>query len=195
MDTIPSRPGWIEVIAGCMFSGKSEELIRRLRRAQISKLKVQAFKPAIDTRWEEDQAGEIISHDARKIRSITVGEVEDIENLIEQDTDVVGIDEAQFFDSSLIDFVQTLAADGKRVILAGLDLDYRGKPFEPMPTLMAIADYITKVHAICMVCGAPATRSQRLVQSEERVLIGDEKVYEPRCRHCFSPHQTRTTVR
>ncbi|MFH1276850.1 MAG: thymidine kinase [Candidatus Eisenbacteria bacterium] len=189
MDMIPSRPGWIEVIAGCMFSGKSEELIRRLRRAQIAKMKVQAFKPAIDTRWEGHRSGEIISHDARRIPSFTVTAVEDIEQVLERDTVVVGIDEAQFFDSSLVGFTQALAAEGRRVVLAGLDLDYRGRPFEPMPTLMAMADFVTKVHAICMVCGGPATRSQRLVHSEERVLIGDEKIYEPRCRHCFAPHE------
>ncbi|MFH1682054.1 MAG: thymidine kinase [Candidatus Eisenbacteria bacterium] len=189
MDTIPSRPGWIEVIAGCMFSGKSEELIRRLRRAQIAKLKIQAFKPAIDTRWEGHRAGEIVSHDARRIQSVTVSSAEEIERLIEQDTAVVGVDEGQFFDITLVHLSQTLAADGKRVIVAGLDLDYQGKPFEPMPHLMAIADFVTKVHAICTVCGEPATRSQRLVQSEERVLIGDEKVYEARCRHCFAPHE------
>jgi thymidine kinase len=189
MDTIPSRPGWIEVIAGCMFSGKSEELIRRLRRAQIAKQKVQAFKPAIDTRWTGHKSGEIVSHDARRIQSVTVTSVEEIERLLEQDTAVVGIDEGQFFDASLIGLAQALAADRKRVIIAGLDLDYQGRPFEPIPHLMAVADFVTKVQAICVVCGAPATRSQRLVHSEERVLIGDEKVYEPRCRHCFAPHE------
>lgn len=189
MDTIPSRPGWIEVIAGCMFSGKSEELIRRLRRAQLGKLKVQAFKPAIDTRWEGHKAGEIVSHDARRIQSITVTSVDEIERLLEKDTVVVGIDEGQFFDSSLVPLAQALAADGRRVIVAGLDLDYQGRPFEPIPHLMAVADFVTKVHAVCMVCGGPATRSQRLVHSEERVLIGDEKVYEARCRHCFAPHE------
>jgi thymidine kinase len=189
MDTISSRPGWLEVIAGCMFSGKSEELIRRLRRAQIGRLKIQAFKPAIDTRWEGNKTGEIVSHDARRIQSITVSSVEEIEKLVESDTEVVGIDEGQFFDSSLVHLAQALAAGGKRVIVAGLDLDYQGRPFEPIPHLMAVADFVTKVHAVCMVCGAPATRSQRLVHSEERVLIGDEKVYEARCRHCFAPHE------
>ena len=187
MQLIPSRPGWTEVIAGCMFSGKSEELIRRLRRARIARLRVQAFKPAIDTRWDSKEKGEIRSHDARAVQSITVSDAEEIERLVEDDTDVIGIDEAQFFDSTLLAVTDRLAAAGKRVILAGLDLDYRGVPFGPMPQLMASADYVTKVHAICMVCGAPATRSQRLVRSDERVLIGDEKVYEPRCRHCFSP--------
>jgi thymidine kinase len=192
MDTIPSRPGWIEVIAGCMFSGKSEELIRRLRRAQIAKLKVQAFKPAIDTRWQGNASGEIVSHDARRIRSVTVASADEIEKKIEADTEVVGIDEGQFFDASLVHLAQALAAGGKRVIVAGLDLDYQGRPFEPMPHLMAVADFVTKVYAICTVCGAPATRSQRLVRSEERVLIGDEKVYEARCRHCFAPHESGT---
>ena len=189
MDTFPSQPGWVEVIAGCMFSGKSEELIRRLRRAQIARLRVQAFKPAVDTRWDSHKSGEIVSHDERSIRSITVAEVEEIEKSVEEETAVVGIDEAQFFDSTLVPVVERLAARGKRVVVAGLDLDYRGRPFEPMPQLLATADYVTKVHAICMVCGGPATRSQRLVRSEERVLIGDEKVYEPRCRHCFDPDQ------
>lgn len=187
MDVIPTRPGWVEVIVGCMFSGKSEELIRRLRRAQIARLHVQAFKPAIDTRWANDRDSEIKSHDARSIQSIIVSDAEEIGKRVKADTEVVGIDEAQFFDSSLVGIVDTLAASGKRVIIAGLDLDYRAVPFEPMPQLMAGSDYLTKVHAICMVCGAPANRSQRLVHSDERVLIGDEKVYEPRCRHCFEP--------
>lgn len=187
MDLISSRPGTLEVIAGCMFSGKSEELIRRLRRAVYAKLKVQAFKPAVDDRWDGEQNGEIRSHDARRISSVTVKSAHDIEALIEPGTSVVGIDEAQFFDSYVVELCNTLSLRGMRVIAAGLDLDYLGNPFDPMPQLMASADEVTKVLAVCMQCGGPGSRSQRLVRSDERVLIGDESIYEPRCRHCFAP--------
>lgn len=194
MELIPSRPGTLEVIAGCMFSGKSEELIRRLRRSLYARQKVQAFKPSVDTRWDGDMRGEIKSHDKRTIPSITVVRAVEIEELIDPETAVVGIDEAQFFDPALVEVATRLSLRGLRVICAGLDLDYLGKPFEPMPQLIANADYVTKVLAVCMQCGGPGTRSQRLVDSKDRVLIGDEKIYEPRCRHCFNPRSADAEV-
>jgi thymidine kinase len=179
-----SRPGWIEVIAGSMFSGKSEELIRRLRRAQIARQNVQIFKPAIDRRYAED---EIVSHSEMKIGSENVRTSAELLSRVLPDTEVVGIDEGQFFDTELPGACIRLAADGKRVIVAGLDQDYLGKPFEPMPHLLAIAEYITKTLAICMVCGGPANHTQRLVASKERVLVGASGTYEARCRHCWDP--------
>jgi thymidine kinase len=183
---IQHRPnhGWIEVITGSMFSGKSEELIRRLRRAQIARLKVQIFKPAIDNRYAEDH---IISHSEMRIPSESLDSSRALLARVDADTDVVGIDEGQFFDSELPAVCNTLANQGKRVIVAGLDQDYLGKPFEPMPQLLAIAEYITKTLAICMVCGAPANHTQRLVASSERVLVGAQGTYEARCRQCFDP--------
>ena len=178
------RPGWIEVITGSMFSGKSEELIRRLRRAQIAKQKVQIFKPALDNRFSTD---EIVSHSDMKIASVAVKTSADLERDVEPGTEVVGIDEGQFFDVELPAVCIRLARAGKRVIVAGLDQDYLGKPFEPMPQLLAIAEYITKTLAICMVCGGPANQTQRLVASKERVLVGASGTYEARCRHCFDP--------
>jgi thymidine kinase len=178
------KPGWIEVIAGGMFSGKSEELIRRLRRAQIARQKVQIFKPAIDTRYSRD---EIVSHSEMKISSQNVRSSAELLSRVEPDTEVVGIDEGQFFDHDLPAAAVSLAQGGKRVIVAGLDLDYLGKPFEPMPQLLAVAEYITKTLAICMVCGGPASHTQRLVASKERVLVGASGTYEARCRHCFDP--------
>jgi len=179
-----SRPGWLEVVTGSMFSGKSEELIRRLRRAQIAKQKVQIFKPAVDNRFEESH---ITSHSAMRIPSDNVKTSRELLELVEADTEVVGIDEGQFFDAELPAVCNTLADRGKRVIVAGLDQDYLGKPFEPMPQLLAIAEYITKTLAICMVCGGPANHTQRLVSSRERVLVGAGDSYEARCRHCFDP--------
>ena len=179
-----SRPGWLEVVTGSMFSGKSEELIRRLRRAQIAKQKVQIFKPAVDNRFEE---GHITSHSAMRIPSDNVTSSRELLELVEPDTEVVGIDEGQFFDAELPAVCNTLADRGMRVIVAGLDQDYLGKPFEPMPQLLAIAEYITKTLAICMVCGGPANHTQRLVRSRERVLVGAGDSYEARCRHCFDP--------
>lgn len=179
-----NRGGWIEVIAGSMFSGKSEELIRRLRRAQIAKQKVQIFKPAIDTRFGDDH---ITSHSEMKIRTDNARSSREILESVRPDTDVVGIDEAQFFDQELPAVVNTLADQGKRVIVAGLDQDYLGRPFEPMPALLSIAEYITKTLAICMVCGGPANHTQRLVASRERVLVGASGAYEARCRECFDP--------
>jgi len=178
------RPGWLEVITGSMFSGKSEELIRRLRRAQIAKQKVQIFKPAIDTRYSR---GEIVSHSEMKIPSVNVSTSRDLAAAVQPDTEVVGIDEGQFFDAELPAICTRLANEGKRVIVAGLDTDYLGKPFEPMPQLLAIAEYITKTLAICMVCGGPANHTQRLVASKERVLVGASGTYEARCRHCYDP--------
>ncbi len=175
--------GWIEVITGSMFSGKTEELIRRIRRAQIAKLKVVVFKPRIDTRYSTDR---IVSHSDISIPSIVVDNAKQILELA-KDAQVVGIDEAQFFDSELVDVCEKLANDGKRVIVAGLDQDYRGKPFEPMPQLLAIAEYITKTHAICVVCGNPASKTQRKIKAGERIVIGASDIYEARCRRCFEP--------
>jgi thymidine kinase len=184
MDPQRGKPGWIEVIAGSMFSGKSEELIRRLRRAQIAKQKVQIFKPTIDNRYSQDA---IVSHSDMKIPSEPVGTSAELLSRVDADAEVVGIDEGQFFDAELPAVCITLANQGKRVIVAGLDQDYLGKPFEPMPQLLAIAEYITKTLAICMVCGGPANHTQRLVASQERVLVGASGTYEARCRHCFDP--------
>ena len=176
--------GWIEVIVGCMFSGKSEELIRRLRRAQIARQRVQTFKPTIDTRFS---AQDIVSHSEMRIESAVVATSRMLLERVEPDTEVIGIDEGQFFDLELPTVCNTLADRGKRVIVAGLDQDYLGKPFEPMPQLLAIAEYITKTHAICMVCGNPASHTQRLVPSGDRVLLGSQGLYEARCRACFVP--------
>jgi len=186
MDVVRSQPqhGWIEVITGSMFSGKSEELIRRLRRAQIARQKVQIVKPPVDNRFSDDQ---IVSHSDMRIASRTVRSSDDLVTFVDDDTDVVGIDEGQFFDANLPAACNTLANRGKRVIVAGLDQDYLGRPFEPMPQLLAIAEYITKTRAICVVCGDPANHTQRLVASTERVLVGASGVYEARCRHCFDP--------
>jgi len=179
-----ARPGWLEVVTGSMFSGKSEELIRRLRRAQIARQKVQIFKPVIDNRFGD---AHITSHSAMRIPSDNVSSSRELLEMVEPDTEVVGIDEGQFFDVELPAVCNTLADRGKRVIVAGLDQDYLGKPFEPMPQLLAIAEYITKTLAICMVCGGPANHTQRLVASRERVLVGAGDSYEARCRHCFDP--------
>jgi thymidine kinase len=186
MDEVRSTPshGWIEVITGSMFSGKSEELIRRLRRAQIARQKVQIFKPLVDDRFDDDQ---IVSHSEMRIASQTVRDSDELLRRVDDDTDVVGIDEAQFFDAKLPAACDTLANRGKRVIVAGLDQDYLGRPFEPMPQLLAIAEYITKTLAICVVCGNPANHTQRLVASSDRVLVGASGMYEARCRHCFDP--------
>ena len=173
------------MIAGSMFSGKSEELIRRLRRAQIAKQKVQIFKPGIDKRFSDE---EIVSHSEMKIGSENVATSADVLKRVHSDTEVVGIDEGQFFDAELPAVCIKLAYAGKRVIVAGLDQDYLGKPFEPMPQLLAIAEYITKTLAICMVCGGPANHTQRLVASQERVLVGATGTYEARCRHCWRPN-------
>jgi thymidine kinase len=175
------RSGWIEVICGSMFSGKTEELIRRLKRAQFANQKVEIFKPKLDTRYDERH---VVSHDAN---SIFATPIEHSAKLLElaDDVDVVGIDEAQFFDAELPVNVQKLALQGTRVIAAGLDMDFRGRPFGPMPDLLAVAEYITKVHAICPHCGNLATHSYRLASDEQTVLVGEKDMYEPRCRTCY----------
>jgi thymidine kinase len=190
MDVVNRRPnqGWIEVITGSMFSGKSEELIRRIRRAQIARQKVQVFKPRVDDRFATDH---IISHSDIRLPSENVSSARALLDAVDPDTDVVGIDEGQFFDLELPMICNTLADGGKRVIVAGLDQDYLGKPFEPMPQLLAIAEYITKTLAICMVCGNPANHTQRLVANSERVLLGAQGMYEARCRQCFDPRLGR----
>jgi thymidine kinase len=174
--------GWIEVICGSMFSGKTEELIRRLNRARIAQLGVEIYKPAVDTRYHQS---EIVSHNANTIASTPVQSPLNI-LLMQTEASVVGIDEAQFFNNEIIFVCQTLAEQGKRVIVAGLDMDYLGKPFGSMPELMAIADYVTKVHAICMVCGDLASHSFRKTVNADLVLLGEKDSYEARCRHCFN---------
>ncbi|MFA6541442.1 MAG: thymidine kinase [Bacteroidota bacterium] len=176
----PKDTGWIEVVAGCMFSGKTEELIRRLRRAQIARQKVLTFKPRIDNRYSTNQ---IVSHNTQALESIVVDKAEEILEMA-KDAQVVGIDEAQFFDMSVVGVCEKLANEGKRVIVAGLDQDYRGVPFEPMPQLLAVAEYITKTLAICVVCGNPADRTQRKILSADRVVVGAADSYEARCRRC-----------
>ncbi len=176
--------GWIEVIAGCMFSGKTEELIRRLRRAKIARLPVQTFKPRIDARYARE---EVASHDLTKFTAQPILDVEEILTLVEPATQVVGIDEGQFLGDELPTVASILAEQGRRVIIAGLDTDWRGRPFGPMPHLMAIAEVVTKPHAICRTCGAPATRTQRLIASQEDILVGASEVYEARCRKHFDP--------
>jgi thymidine kinase len=174
------RRGWIEVICGSMFSGKTEELIRRLKRVEIANLKAEIFKPAVDVRYDEVK---IVSHDENKIQSTPVSNSQTI-LMLAHDVDVVGIDEAQFFDDQITTVCEKLALRGIRVIVAGLDMDYRGKPFGQMPNLLAIADYITKLHAICMKCGNIANVSYRKVAGGGQVLLGEKDLYEPRCREC-----------
>ncbi|PLX26270.1 MAG: thymidine kinase [Ignavibacteria bacterium] len=186
---LPQETGWVEVICGSMFSGKTEELIRRLRRAQIAKQRVAIFKPAIDTRYAEDR---IVSHSGVSLASVMVSNAADI-LANAGDVDVVGIDEAQFFDLDLVGVCEELADRGHRVIVAGLDQDYLAQPFEPMPQLLAIAEYITKTLAICMVCGNPANRTQRVTTASERVLVGAADSYEARCRKCFTTNLEEVT--
>ncbi len=183
--------GWIEVIAGSMFSGKSEELIRRLRRAKIARQKIQVFKPDIDARFSNSQ---IVSHSEMRFDSSIVRTATELLAKVEPDTEVVGVDEGQFFDPELVNVANQLAQRGVRVIIAGLDQDYTGRPFEPMPQLLAIAEYITKTHAICMKCGQPANYSQRTFESDERVAVGAVGMYEARCRRCFVPHADTPTT-
>lgn len=175
------RPGRIEVICGSMFSGKTEELIRRMKRAKFAKQRVEIFKPAIDTRYSEE---DVVSHDQNSIHSTPISSSASI-LLLASDIDVVGIDEAQFLDDNLVEVCNELANRGIRVIIAGLDMDYKGVPFGPIPALCAIADEVTKVHAICVRCGALAYVSHRLVQNENRVMLGEETEYEPLCRDCY----------
>ena len=179
------RRGWIEVICGSMFSGKTEELIRRLKRVKIANLKVEIFKPAIDVRYDEIK---IVSHDENEIVSTPVDNSQKI-LLLAQGADVIGIDEAQFFDNELPYVCDQLAYKGIRVIVAGLDMDYQGKPFGQMPFLLAKADYITKLHAICVQCGNMASYSYRKIPNDDQVMLGEKDEYEPRCRHCYFENQ------
>jgi thymidine kinase len=186
-----NRTGWIEVICGSMFSGKTEELIRRLKRAQIARQKVEIFKPAIDTRYH---ALDVVSHDANSIRSTPIYAPHEM-ILLAGNSDVVGIDETQFFDEGIVEVCVSLANTGKRVIVAGLDMDFQGKPFGCVPALMAVAEFVTKVHAICAVCGSVASFSYRLVLSKEKVLLGETESYEARCRRCFNEGMAKSGIK
>ncbi len=179
---IAKKAGSIEVICGSMFSGKTEELIRRMKRAQFAKQKVEIYKPCIDVRYSED---EVVSHDSHSIPSTPIDSPASM-LLLSSDVEVVGIDEAQFFDDTLVEVAQTLANRGIRVIVAGLDTDFMGKPFGPIPALMAVAEEVQKVHAICVKCGSPANHSHRLLKSSELVVLGETDIYEPLCRHCYN---------
>lgn len=185
-----SSPGWIEVICGSMFSGKTEELIRRLRRARIARQHTEVFKPTLDARYSDD---EVVSHNENSVTTTTVDTPSQIV-LMANDADVVGIDEAQFFDEDLVPVCQELANEGRRVIVVGLDTDFRADPFDPVPQLMAVAEHVTKLHAVCVVCGAPANHSQRIVPGENRVLVGATEAYEPRCRTCFEPQPVEVST-
>lgn len=184
MHHVPTDIGWIEVICGSMFSGKTEEMIRRLRRAAYAKQKFQIFKPAIDDRYSRDS---IASHDKRELEAKPLHDLEDLYRFLDRDTEVVGIDEAQFFGPELAEVCSNLANRGLRVIVAGLDQDFMGKPFGPIPALLAEAEYVTKSLAICVQCGNPANRSQRIHGGSETVQVGAGDSYEPRCRACFRP--------
>ncbi|HWQ56362.1 MAG TPA: thymidine kinase [Bryobacteraceae bacterium] len=184
MDILNGNIGWIEVICGPMFSGKSEELIRRLRRAMIARKRVQVFKPAIDTRYS---ATEIVSHGDLRMRSEVVDSAADIHDRLDWRSEVVGIDEANFMGPKLVDIAQRLADSGKQVIIAGLDTDYLGRPFAPIPDLLCLAESITKTLAICVRCGNPGKHTQRLRGSEDLIVVGTSDVYEARCRRCFEP--------
>ncbi len=176
-----SKSGWIEIVTGSMFSGKTEELIRRIKRAEIAQQKVGIFKPKIDKRYSEK---DVVSHDSKSIPSIPVTEAKEILDYV-GDIEVVGIDEAQFFENDLPEICNYLANKGKRVIIAALDMDFNGKPFGPVPALMAIAEYVTKVHAICMKCGNLANYSHRLSDKQKLVVLGEKDIYEPLCRSCY----------
>jgi len=176
--------GWVEVIVGCMFSGKTEELIKQIQRVGFAKQKWQAFKPQIDARYS---VTDVCSHNQTKLKCHPIAEAWEIPQLVERTTSVVAIDEGQFFDETLIEVTQSLAASGKRVIIAGLDTDWRGRPFGPMPQLMALAEVVRKQYAICMVCGNEATRTQRLVAAQDDILVGSTDSYEARCRQHFDP--------
>jgi thymidine kinase len=184
MDVTTGQIGWIEVICGPMFSGKSEELIRRLRRAMIARKRVQVFKPAIDTRYSES---EIVSHAATRLQSEVISNARELLEKLDWRTQVVGIDESNFLGLELIEVAQRLADSGKQVLVAGLDTDYMGRPFAPMPDLLCLAESITKTLAICLRCGNPAKHTQRLVESEDLIVVGAAGMYEARCRRCFEP--------
>jgi thymidine kinase len=183
INVVESGSGWVEVICGCMFSGKTEELIRRLRRARIAQQIAVVFKPAMDNRYDAD---DVVSHSEQRIPSIPVKSARDIEELI-GNAQVIGIDEAQFIDGDLPSLVRRLANSGRRVVIAGLDTDYRGVGFEPMPALMCEAEFVTKLTAVCHNCGAPAHRTQRIGGGTERVIVGGQQLYEARCRNCWVP--------
>jgi thymidine kinase len=184
MQLQPTQTGWIEAICGSMFSGKTEELIRRLRRAQIARLRVLIFKPRLDDRFHKEQ---IVSHSDQRMESVPVENASEILERMEEGVQVIGIDEAQFFGVELVGVCEELANRGVRVIVAGLDQDFRGQPFEPIPQLLAVSEFITKHLAICVKCGNPANRSQRIASSSEQLLVGAGDSYEARCRHCFKP--------
>lgn len=184
MDIVTGHLGWIEIVCGPMFSGKSEELIRRLRRARIARKRVQVFKPVIDDRYSAD---EIVSHTEMRMKSETITKVTDILSQLDWRTQVVGIDEANFLGQGLVEIATQLADSGKQVIVAGLDTDYMGRPFPPMPDLLTLAESITKTLAICMRCGNPAKHTQRLVESSDLIVVGAAGMYEARCRRCFEP--------
>lgn len=181
-----NNAGWIEVICGSMFSGKTQELIRRLKLATIAKQKVQVFNSYLDTRYAKEH---IVSHDKSMLKAIGVKSAKEILKMVEEDTRVIGIDEAHFFSDDIVEVANKLANDGKRVIVAGLDMDYRGEPFLNMAKIMAVAEYVTKNLAICMVCGDPAHYSQRLGDSSKRIVVGAQDKYEARCRKCFRPEK------
>ena len=188
LNYLHEKQGWIEVVCGSMYSGKSEELIRRLKRAEIAKQKVEIFKPKLDHRYEKEY---IVSHDKRKLESHRIEKAEEI-LILAKDADVIGIDEAQFLGDSLVKVAAQLANAGKRVVIAGLDMDYKGNPFQPIPDLMAIAENVTKTHAICVVCGNPANFSQRIIASDDIIEIGSEDMYEARCRlHFYRSKNTK----
>lgn len=191
VNAIPRGAGWIEVVCGSMFSGKTEELIRRLKRAQIARVKVQCFKPTIDDRYSRDH---VMSHDATRLSSHQIDRPWQVFDQLDDNTRVVGIDEVQFFDDSIVEVAQKLANRGVRVILAGLDQDYLGQPFGPMPRLLSIAEDVTKLSAICMQCGAPAHRTQRLVAKAGQIAVGSRDIYEARCRICHDPFEGSETA-
>ena len=192
MNAMRGNLGWIEVVCGPMFSGKSEELIRRLRRAEIARQRVQIFKPIIDQRYASDH---IVSHDDSRIHSDAVSTAAEVANKLDLRTEVIGIDEAQFLGEAIVELVVRWADMGKRIIIAGLDTDYLGRPFHPMPELLAVADEITKTLAICMQCGNPAKHTQRLIANEDLIVVGAEGMYEARCRRCFEPNLAATQMR
>jgi thymidine kinase len=191
LDILIHNTGWIEAICGPMFSGKSDELIRRLRRATIARKRVQVLKPSVDARFSENH---IVTHDDTRMNSEPISTAGEILERLDWRTQVIGIDESNFFDSTLVDIAGKLADSGRQVIIAGLDTDYMGRPFPPMPDLLAVAESITKTLAICMRCGNPAKHTQRLVESEDLILVGAAEAYEARCRRCFEPGIPRQEV-
>lgn len=196
---VMKKDGWVELICGSMFSGKSEELIRRVRRATFGKQKVQVFKPLLDDRYSKE---EVVSHNGTAVLALPVKDSNEISNIVSFDTEVVAIDEVQFFDEEIVEVIQQLANSGKRVIVAGLDQDFRGEPFSVVPDLMALAESVTKLHAVCLVCGSPASRTQRLINGKPAsyndpiILVGASESYEPRCRHCHEvPEHPKMTTK